>query len=150
MTDNVSIAEKPRESAAIASAFDDRLLSRDHVRRVADGWRLVGGRCPACGACAFPKPPICHRCWSESVEAVDLSTRGTLYSYSVVHVGPAPWKLPYVLGYVDLDDDVRVLAHIRAEPPARLAIGAVVDLAVAPVAIVDGREVDDFVFDVAS
>lgn len=103
------------------------------VRFDSDGRpRLVGGRCGSCGAHSFPRAAICTGCLSEAIETVDLARDGRLYSYSVVHQAPRGWRVPYALGYVDLADDVRVLAHLDADPsrlridmPVRLGVGEV-------------------------
>jgi uncharacterized protein len=54
---------------------------------------------------------------------------GRLYSWSTVHVS-ASQPVPYTLGYVDLDDGLRVLARLdgdtselRMDGPVRLAAG---------------------------
>ncbi len=44
--------------------------------------------------------------------AMRLSRRGTLYSFSVVHAAPKGFRAPYAIGYVDLPENVRVLAQI--------------------------------------
>jgi benzoylsuccinyl-CoA thiolase BbsA subunit len=49
------------------------------------------------------------------MEPVDLPRQGALYSWTVVHAAPAAFATPYVLGYVDLPDGVRVLAQIDGE-----------------------------------
>jgi uncharacterized OB-fold protein len=103
------------------------------VTRDADGTLLlIGGRCRTCGARSFPKALVCSNCLSEEIEAVTLAREGTLYSFAAVHAAPQGWHLPYVLGYVDLPDNVRVLAHIAASPealrvdmPVRLSVGEV-------------------------
>jgi uncharacterized OB-fold protein len=93
---------------------------------------LVGGRCRACDAVSFPQAAVCTNCLNEDIESVDLGVQGTLYSYSVVHQAPKGWAVPYALGYVDLPGDVRVLAHLDAQPesikidmPMKLAVGVV-------------------------
>ena len=70
--------------------------------------------------------------FSEDIEKVQLAEEGTLYSYSIVHQAPKGWAVPYALGYVDLPDNVRVLAHLDAPAekiainmPMRLAVGVV-------------------------
>jgi uncharacterized OB-fold protein len=45
-----------------------------------------------------------------------MPQRGVLYSWSVVHVAPKPWATPYVIGYVDLPNRVRVFSHIGGAP----------------------------------
>jgi uncharacterized OB-fold protein len=56
-------------------------------------------------------------------------TTGRLYSWSTVHVS-ASRPVPYTLGYVDLDDGLRVLAvldgeagELRMDGPVRLLPG---------------------------
>ncbi|HWM82263.1 MAG TPA: OB-fold domain-containing protein [Pseudolabrys sp.] len=95
--------------------------------------RLIGGRCRACQALSFPRAAVCTDCLSEDIEAVDLGTEGTLYSYSVVHQAPKGWRVPYAVGYVDLPGDVRVFAHLDA-PHDALAIDMKMTLATAVVA----------------
>jgi uncharacterized OB-fold protein len=93
------------------------------------GPRLIAGKCGACGALSFPKAAVCSRCLSEDLNTAHLSTEGKLYSYAVVHQAPKGWTVPYTLGYVDLPEGIRVLAHIEGEPsmdaPVRLATGPV-------------------------
>ena len=45
-----------------------------------------------------------------------MPTEGVLYSWSVVYVAPKPWPTPYVIGYVDLPNGVRVFSHIGGNP----------------------------------
>jgi uncharacterized OB-fold protein len=78
--------------------------------------KLSGSRCAGCGSLAFPPLPICSRCGSQDVAPAPLSERGTLYTYSVLHVGARGWPAPYVLGYVDLPEGVRVFSHIEGAP----------------------------------
>jgi uncharacterized OB-fold protein len=77
------------------------------------GPRLRGARCGQCGRHAYPVPPLCPACRSGDLHEVALSAEGTLYSFTVIHVGPAGAEVPYTLGYVDLPEDVRVLARIE-------------------------------------
>jgi uncharacterized protein len=60
---------------------------------------LLGSRCVACDAHSFPARPVCPSCESRTVESVDLSQVGELYSWTRVHVGAR--KTPYAVGYVD-------------------------------------------------
>jgi uncharacterized OB-fold protein len=99
----------------------------------AGGARLVGGRCRACNALSFPRGAVCTECMSEDVEATDLATEGTLYSYSIVHQAPKGWRVPYAVGYVDLPDGVRIFAHLDV-PHDALAIDMPMKLATAVVA----------------
>jgi uncharacterized OB-fold protein len=81
--------------------------------------RLLGSQCETCGTRVFPARDFCPRCDSEAAPApVELSPTGTVFSYTVVRQSPGARPVPYVLAYVDLDDQVRVLAQLDDEPLA--------------------------------
>jgi uncharacterized OB-fold protein len=124
-----------------AAAADERFVAPGLVARDAKGTvHLIGGRCAKCGALSFPCAVVCTECLSDEITETQLAAEGTLYSYSIVHQAPRGWSVPYALGYVDLPDNVRVLAHIDApaeqlsiDMPLRLSVGVVgADAAGAP------------------
>ncbi len=79
--------------------------------------RLLGALCQACGTRVFPARDFCPHCDSEAAPSpVALSPTGTVFSYTVVRQAPGTRAVPYVLAYVDLDDQVRVLAQVDGEP----------------------------------
>jgi uncharacterized OB-fold protein len=105
---------------------------------------LVGARCGACGTRVFPRPSVCPHCMSEEIQAEDMSRTGTLYAYSTVHVGARKWHKPFTLGYVDLDNGVRVFSHIMGD---KLAMEGRVQLDVAELGRgEDGKPIVSFVF----
>jgi uncharacterized OB-fold protein len=80
--------------------------------------RLVGTRCAACGETSLGAAERCPACGRDGVEAIPLSDRGVLWSYTVVrhrppgdYRGPEPFA-PFGLGLVELPDGVRVLTPI--------------------------------------
>lgn len=85
---------------------------------------MTGSRCSSCGACFYPQRSVCSRCLAE-LEPVELSTRGTVYTYTVVHQAGPGFETPYTLVYVDLPEGVRMLGQLDGEP----AIGIEVELA---------------------
>ncbi|MBT5051259.1 MAG: Zn-ribbon domain-containing OB-fold protein [Rhodospirillaceae bacterium] len=98
-------------------------LAGDAVKRGADGAvRLLATECNDCGKWVFPPTDVCPECMSENVAPVTLSERGTLYSWSVVHAAPKGWTLPFVAGYVDLPEGVRVFAHMVDVDPDSLVM----------------------------
>ena len=82
-----------------------------------DQGRFSTTRCGACGRLSFPPKPLCRGCWSESVEWVELEPRGTLYTFTRVHVVPGAFRAeaPYAIGVVDLDKGVRLLCRLFGE-----------------------------------
>lgn len=89
--------------------------------------RLIGSVCDACGARSFPVRAFCLACGQDALDSVPLSITGSVFSYTVVHQAPGQRPVPYVLAYVDLDDEVRVLAQVD-HPPGDMRIGLRVGL----------------------
>jgi uncharacterized OB-fold protein len=130
----------PGTSQSVISLAADSLGNRDG-RPV-----LVGGRCNECGTMAFPRIAVCSNCMSESFTDEAMSERGKLYSWTTVHVGPQHMHKPITLGYVDLDNGVRVFSHLSIND-GPLAINQSVRLSVAQVGTEsDGRPIETFVF----
>jgi benzoylsuccinyl-CoA thiolase BbsA subunit len=110
---------------------------------------LVGSSCRACGQRVFPPVQVCPECLSEKVEPLRMSREGVLYSWSTVYVAPKEWRVPYVAGYVDLPEGVRVFAHIVGDA-ARLAMDMKVRLTVADLGRdVTGAPVTSYAFEPA-
>jgi uncharacterized OB-fold protein len=74
--------------------------------------RFLGSRCEACGEHFYPRRAICAKCLSENLGDVELSPRGTLYSYTFVHfpmLGSTKTEhVGYGVGQVDLPEGPRV------------------------------------------
>lgn len=97
--------------------------------------RLVVKRCADCTRAHFYPRPFCPHCWSEQVEWVEASGRGTLYTYSIVHqndLPPFPEKVPYVAAIVDLDEGPRVMTNIVDCEFDALRVGMAVEAVFAP------------------
>ncbi|PKB64139.1 MAG: hypothetical protein BZY80_03645 [SAR202 cluster bacterium Io17-Chloro-G2] len=102
---------------------------------------LVGTRCQDCQVCVFGPAVFCQACTSSSLEPVELSQRGSLYSYTIVRVPPSGWPgpVPYFLGQVELPEGPQVLAEIIGCREADLKIGMEVELALQPVILASGN-----------
>jgi uncharacterized OB-fold protein len=107
---------------------------------------LIGSHCSDCGACLFPPVSVCSECMSENVGDIDLATDGTLYSWSVVHVAPKGWNVPYIAGYVDLPNKVRVFAHITGVAADTLLMDMPVSLTTAALGEKDGAPLESYAF----
>lgn len=110
------MTELPKTSAPAGpppSPIPD-LVAETHLISAGTGVALCGARCPGCGGLAFPFTPVCYRCGTEPGVRVALATSGVLYTYTTVHVSSSR-PTPYSIGYVDLDDGVRVLAELRGD-----------------------------------
>jgi uncharacterized OB-fold protein len=93
---------------------------------------LLGSRCRVCGAHFFPVREACSGCLSDDLETVSFSTRGTLYTYSVVHQSTPAFEVPYVLGYVDFPEGVRIMGQITGGEIEDVHIGMALELTLEP------------------
>jgi uncharacterized OB-fold protein len=133
-------AEQSTSSPPVISLAGDAVRN-EHGRPV-----LVGSRCNDCGALSFPRVAVCVKCMSESFAEEPMPERGTLYSWTAVHVGPPHMHKPVTLGYVDLENGVRVFSHLASKGQP-LAFNQPVKLTVAEVGRqADDRPIETFVF----
>ncbi|MDA8185559.1 MAG: Zn-ribbon domain-containing OB-fold protein [Actinomycetota bacterium] len=95
---------------------------------------LVGAHCPGCGASYFPARSVCSRCLRGDLERVPLGSSGTLYTYTVIHQSLPQFETPYILGYVDLDDNVRVAGQLVDVEADAVELGMRLTLQVEPLA----------------
>jgi uncharacterized OB-fold protein len=92
---------------------------------------LLGVRCRACSSTLLGTARFCRRCTSEELEQVELSRRGTLHSYTVVHRAGGTWSgpVPYALAEVLLPEGVLVASRVVDwEDGEELEIGAPYEL----------------------
>ena len=80
---------------------------------------LLGSRCQACGEVFFPRRHVCAKCLHEGCDDVELSPRGTLYTWTYVHVplfAKADAQVSgYGVGQIDLPEGPRVQAILVGE-----------------------------------
>lgn len=105
--------------------------------------RLLGGRCPTCGASFFPKQwSFCRNpaCGGTELDDVELSTRGTLWSFTDNRYAPPPPYPssepfePYGVAAVELaDEQMVVLGQLAAGTDVGgLSLGREMELIVEP------------------
>lgn len=79
---------------------------------------LEGHRCEQCGAVFIGARSHCSKCGArDSMRAIPLSTKGTLYSYSIVHRSFPGIDVPYVSAIVDLEGGGTIKGNlVNVEP----------------------------------
>ena len=96
-----------------------------------DGWRLIGNKCKSCGQIFFPKTEMmCLNCGHEELEEMQLSPKGKLYSYTISGVPAQHYKPPYAIGYVVLDDKVRVFSQLEEVKDKPFAVDMEMELVI--------------------
>lgn len=113
------------------AAIRDGLLTEplDDLSKV----RLQGSRCRQCNEVTLGRNSLCPNCGGSELEAIPLSDRGELWTYTVVrhkppgdYRGPEPFR-PFGLGLVELPDGLRVMSPIEGDVDS-LAVGTPLSL----------------------
>lgn len=83
--------------------------------------RLLGSRCAACSEVFFPRRHVCANCLAQDTQDVELSPRGTLYTWTYVHFPLFGSKRAdhaggYGVGQIDLPEGPRVQAVLSGGP----------------------------------
>jgi len=98
-------------------------LSRPHWDGCKEG-KLRVQRCNDCGAFIFIPRPTCTSCLSESLDWVESSGQGTLYSYTVVHRPQRPeFEVPYTVAIVELEEGWHMLTNLVDVEEGAIEIG---------------------------
>ena len=92
------------------------------------GRSLTGSRCRDCGTVAFPAARGCQSCGHRSMVDQQLSSRGTVWGFTVQrfapksppYVVPAGGFVPFAVGYVELPEGVKVEAVLDCADFAEL------------------------------
>jgi uncharacterized protein len=83
--------------------------------------RLTYQVCGTCGEITFYPRRHCTSCLSTDVRWHDSAGSGSVYTYTVIRQHGLPYfrsRVPYVVGFIDLDEGFRLLAEIDAPPDA--------------------------------
>lgn len=127
------------ESAAGNAQRLPTLLAPHLLRLDGGAWSLMGSRCAACGELYFPRARGCTRCCGTELVDTVLGHSGRLWSWTVQGFRPKPpydgsaggdaGFQPYGVGYVELENGLKVEARLTVADPARLRIGMPMRLA---------------------
>ena len=93
--------------------------------------RLTAQRCTSCERLRHPPAPICAACRSTDFDWQELSSRGRVYTYTIVHRPVAPDQdVPFIVIAVELDgaDGLRMVSNLVDVPPDAVQIGMPVEL----------------------
>jgi uncharacterized OB-fold protein len=90
-------------------------------------------KCVDCGMVIAPPSGTCYGCGSTKMEWTDVSGKGTLVSFTVIHIAPDDFadEAPYYVGIVELEEGTRVTSRLigyNPETPETITLGTPVKL----------------------
>lgn len=93
--------------------------------------KVMMTKCQQCGKAFFPPKADCPQCVSSNVEWLEISSIGTLLTFTVVNYGPSGFEndTPYTLGIAEFEEGVKVLSRVSREiSPEEIKVGMRVKL----------------------
>lgn len=93
--------------------------------------RLVVQRCARCGTLRFPPRELCTSCLSTEVEWAEVSGRGEIFSFNVMHQVYHPafaTEVPYAVVVVKLEEGPKMISNLVDCPVDEIRIGMAVEV----------------------
>ena len=115
--------------------------------------RLAIQRCAGCLYYNYPPKPACDRCQSTNLAFADVSGKGTVWTYTVMHqksVAGFEDAAPYVTALVELDEQPMLLLVTNLPGVALEAIAIGMRVQVTFEALEDGNMLPQFMPETAS
>jgi uncharacterized OB-fold protein len=93
--------------------------------------KLMAGKCLKCDKIHLPPRPLCDNCYGTQFEWTEISGKGKLLTYTVIHIAPSQFQdfTPYAIGIVELDNGLKIPGMIQEMPPEQLNVGMVLNVA---------------------
>lgn len=73
---------------------------------------LVGVQCDTCKKVFFPRKEVCPVCFEGELKEVPLSMQGKLHTFSRTEMGVTGLDVPYVYGFIDLPEGIKLFGLI--------------------------------------
>jgi len=87
--------------------------------------KLMGGKCQKCGKLHLPPRPLCDNCFSQDFSWTEVSGKGKLLTYTIIHVAPPQFQAlaPYTVGIVQLENGLKLPGMISGVAENELKVG---------------------------
>lgn len=92
--------------------------------------RFVIQRCAACSTYQHYPRVLCTTCSATDLTFVEVSGRGSIYSFTVVHRSPNPklFPVPYVVALIKLEEGPLLMSNIVSADPTSIKCDQPVEL----------------------
>ena len=88
--------------------------------------RLMVQRCAGCGVLRFPPRELCSGCLATDATWVEVSGRGEVYSFNIMHQVYHPsfaTEVPYAVVVVKLAEGPKITSSVVDCPPHEIRVG---------------------------
>ena len=92
----------------------------EYLQNIQDG-KFKAYKCVDCGMVIAPPSGSCYGCGSSKMEWTEVSGKGKLVSFTVIHIAPDEFaeEAPYYIAIVELDEETRVSARLLGYDPLK-------------------------------
>ncbi|OPX39673.1 MAG: hypothetical protein B1H11_02420 [Desulfobacteraceae bacterium 4484_190.1] len=97
-----------------------KLTFKNYSKALTKG-KLLGLKCNECGSITVPPKMTCQECGGTDLEIVELSKKGKITTYTLVHVAPEGREneLPYIIALVQLDEGPWIMGNLIDIDPSK-------------------------------
>jgi len=91
-----------------------------------DDKKILGTKCNKCNKVFLPPRKVCHICFKQNTEWIEVSNIGTLTSFTIARkqLKSLKKKVPVILGLIQLDGaDTSIIHYIENIEPEKVKIG---------------------------
>jgi uncharacterized OB-fold protein len=100
--------------------MSDKPTIKEYLKNIQEGvFRAY--KCVDCGMVIAPPSGSCYGCGSNNMEWTDVSGKGKLVSFTVIHVAPEEFveEVPYYVAIVELEEGTRVSSRLLGFDPLK-------------------------------
>lgn len=123
------------DNLPIESLYTVGIAGEKFFRAIKDRGVIMGSVCPSCNLTYLPPMMYCERCFAELEEWVEVGTKGTVHTFTVVGVSleGAPLEQPEILALIKIEGAHGGLVHRLGEvKPEEMEIGMPVEAVLKP------------------
>jgi uncharacterized OB-fold protein len=93
--------------------------------------KLMVGKCLKCNKIHLPPRPLCDNCYSTQFDWTQISNKGKLLTYTVIHIAPTQFQnlAPYAIGILELDNGLKISGIIKDVPQEQIKIDMTLNVA---------------------
>jgi uncharacterized OB-fold protein len=123
-------SSQQEKSAFIRDETGQILPLVDNFYMFCAGRKLMAVKCRRCGAVICPPRSICPKCFADAFEWTELSGRGRLLTYTIIHFPPSQFQAlaPYAVGIVKFEEGPQLSGMIKNVKLEDLRIGMQVEV----------------------
>ena len=107
----------------VGTLVEAKISILDYLKALTEN-RLLGLKCRDCGFTTAPPRLACRKCGGQDTEVVELSRKGQIVTFTVVHLPPENRRgqQPYLVVMVELVEGPWIMGNLDGMDPAQATL----------------------------